>query len=163
MFRFYPGGIVQKMIHEIKYKAQTNIALRLGKRYGILLSNAMAFKEIDCVIPVPLHPIKQRQRGFNQSKFFAEGLATSMQKHLYLNMVRRVMHTDTQTGKNRYERLKSIMYAFEKGSAAAHLQNKHVLLVDDVLTTGATLESCATALSSIRGIKLSFATIALAQ
>lgn len=163
MFRFYPGGIVQSMIHEIKYKGQTNIALRLGRKYGQLLIESGKLSNVDWLVPVPLHPVKLRQRGYNQSKFFADGLSMTLQKPVLANVIRRTEHTETQTAKNRYERLKNMMSAFELDKNSKSLEGKHILLVDDVLTTGATLESCALALSKIAGIEVSFATIAIAQ
>lgn len=163
MFRFYPGGIVQNMIHEIKYKSQTNIARRLGRRYGELLLQSDVLKDIHCIIPIPLHPVKQRSRGYNQSNYFADGLSYIMKRYVVTDALRRTENTGTQTAKKRYERLKTMMNAFELNRKAMTLQNKHVLLVDDVLTTGATLESCALTLAKVPGIRISFATIAIAQ
>jgi ComF family protein len=163
MFRFYPGGIVQHMIHEIKYRGQTNIARRLGRRYGTILTELSDFSDLHCVVPVPLHPRKLRSRGYNQSSFFAEGLADSMECYTSSKYLVRTKETSSQTSKTRFERLQSMMQALSVGAKANSLEGKHVLLVDDVLTTGATLTSCAQALSSIPGIKISFATIGLAQ
>ena len=163
MFRFYPGGIVQNMIHEIKYRGQTNIARRLGRRYGEVIKETRIYQNLNCIIPIPLHPTKLRSRGYNQSTFFAEGLSQALNCPVGLHYLKRVVKTETQTSKNRYERIKSMLEAFKAGNQASDLKNKHVLLVDDVLTTGATLESCALALSEVPGLKISFATIALAQ
>lgn len=164
MFRFYPGGMIQNIIHEIKYKSQTNIARRLGRRYGHLVRQNALLKDLYGIIPIPLHPVKQRIRGYNQSKFFADGLSTTMEIPVLHNIIKRVENTETQTAKKRYERLKNMMSAFETSQKAQQmLENRHVLLVDDVLTTGATLESCALQLAKIPNLRLSFATIALAQ
>ncbi|MBK8502304.1 MAG: ComF family protein [Saprospiraceae bacterium] len=163
MFRFYPGGMVQHMIHEIKYRGQTNIARRLGRRYGVLLKELPDFIDLHCIVPVPLHPRKLRSRGYNQSRFFAEGLADSLICFSSSNYLLRTKETSTQTSKTRYERLESMMKAFSVSDKASVLKGKHILLVDDVLTTGATLMSCAQALSLIPDIKISFATIGLAQ
>lgn len=163
MFRFYPGGIVQHMIHEIKYRGQTNIARRLGRRYGVILNELSDFDDLYCVVPVPLHPRRLRSRGYNQSRFFAEGLAESMKCFSSSNYLLRTKDTSTQTSKTRYERLQSMMQAFSISQKATLLEGKHILLVDDVLTTGATLVSCAQALSVVSDIKISFATIGLAQ
>lgn len=163
MFRFYPGGIVQNMIHKIKYRGQTNISWKLGYRYGSILQHQDVFKDLHCLIPVPLHPRKLRARGYNQSKAFAEGLATAFHLHVSTDYLHRVIETSSQTSKSRFDRLESMMGAFKVSAKSSELSGKHILLVDDVLTTGSTLESCAQAMSSISDIRISFATIALAQ
>lgn len=163
MFRFYPGGIVQNMIHEIKYRGQTNIARRLGRRYGEVIRKTPIYQNVNCIIPIPLHPSKLRSRGYNQSTFFADGLSRALNCPVGPDYLKRVVKTETQTSKTRYERIKSMLEAFRVSDKASDLKNKHVLLVDDVLTTGATLQSCALALTIIPGVKISFATIALAQ
>jgi ComF family protein len=162
MFRFYPGGIVQEMIHQIKYKGQTNIAYRLGKRYGNLLSGCSETKDLSYIVPVPLHKNRMRVRGYNQSKYFADGLSSALGVTTAPHLIRRIKDTSSQTTKSRKERLQTMEGAFKLNSRQ-DLKGQHVLLVDDVLTTGSTLGAVAQALVKISPIKVSFATIALAQ
>jgi ComF family protein len=163
MFRFYPGGIVQEMIHQIKYKGQTNIAYRLGRRYGdILRRDCMETKDLSYIVPVPLHKKRMRARGYNQSKYFADGLSTSLGVATAPNLIIRVKDTSSQTTKSRKERLQSMEGAFKLNSTR-DLKGHHLLLVDDVLTTGSTLEAVTQTLVKVSPIKVSFATIALAQ
>jgi len=163
MFRFYPDGMMQDIIHRIKYKGQTDIAFKLGRRYGEQLLNLTKLQDLHCIIPVPLHRKKQQIRGYNQSTYFADGLSQSLHVFTCTNSLRRTTNTSTQTSKSRSERLKTMLGAFELSKASKDIQNKHVMVVDDVLTTGSTLHACNMLLSSIPGIRISFATIALAQ
>ena len=161
MFRFYPSGSVQKIIHTIKYKNGTDIAQRLGVRFGKMLQQSIYFRDVECIIPIPLHIRKLRSRGFNQSTHFAMGLAEVLNVSVDIKSVVRVKPTETQTSKTREERILNMDKAFQLKSPIKH--NK-ILLVDDVLTTGSTLEECAlTILRSAPDARLSFATIALAQ
>ena len=162
MFRFYPGGMVQNIIHQIKYNGQTHLAFRLGKRYGHVLKNHERLHNLSFIVPVPLHKNRQRSRGYNQSKYFADGLSASLNIPVSTKLVTRIKDTASQTAKSRNERLRTMQDAFAvkpnliKGKC-------HLLLVDDVLTTGSTLEAIATTLSKDLDIEISFATIALAQ
>ncbi len=161
MFRFYPGGNVQTMIHKLKYQGNTQIGTRLGKRYGKLLKEASVLDDLSYITYVPLHMRKLRTRGYNQSAFFARGLGLAMEIPVR-SMIKRTINTSTQTYKSRHDRLESMMDAFAL-DCNIDLTGKHILLVDDVLTTGATLESCAQIMAQIGGLKLSFVTIGLAQ
>jgi ComF family protein len=113
------------------------------------------------VIPVPLHPKKQHKRGFNQSKCIADGISKAMKTTVVTNKLVRTIHTSTQTKKSRESRWDNVKNAFEVYGAST-LENQHILLVDDVLTTGATLESCARKLLEIPGVRVSVATLAYA-
>ncbi len=162
MFRFYPGGRVQKMVHAIKYRHHTRGAIKLGRRYGELLTTLPSLQDLDVIVPIPLHKKRFRQRGYNQSAFFAQGLADSFGIPFLSNAIVRTKQTTTQTEKSRHERLLNMSGAFSYTSKI-DLTNKHVLIVDDVLTTGATLESCASSIMDLPGVTISFATIAIAE
>src|SRR5690606_2502845 len=119
------------------------------------------FNQAEVIVPVPLHPKRLRERGYNQSAFFAEGLSRSMGCPVIKHGMERCKATESQTHKNRYERYENMLETFEVRDAKA-LAGKHVLLVDDVLTTGATLEACASVLSMGGAAKVSAVTIAKA-
>lgn len=119
------------------------------------------FRNIDLVVPVPLHKKKQRKRGFNQSECIARGIAEAMEKPIHSASVIRAIHTGTQTRKSRYERWLNVESIF-RVTEPDILVGKHILLVDDVLTTGATLEACAAAILEVEGTKVSIAALAVA-
>lgn len=152
---------VKRLIHRLKYERCPEIGRALGKYYGRQLSKIAHYQSVDCIIPVPLHRRKLRMRGYNQSNEFAKGLAHSLNIPYHSQGLIRRVFTKTQTKKSRFERFDNVAKVFEIGEI--DLQNKHILLVDDVLTTGATLEACGLALAEVTGIKLSMATIAMAM
>ena len=158
---FSKGGRVQHLIHALKYKGHREAGVHLGKLFGSDLKKSELYKEVDLVVPVPLHPKKQYKRGFNQSECIAAGISEGMKiPHVIDNLVREV-HTSSQTKKSRYKRWDNVKGVFSLLKPAA-FENKHVLLVDDVLTTGATLESCAECLLEVPGVRVSVATLACA-
>jgi len=159
MYFFIPGGRTQTLLHNIKYRRRSDIAEKVGILYGRQLSQSVRFRHIDLIIPVPLHWRKQKKRGFNQSEAFAQGLALSMDTELNTTILKRVVHTETQTRKSREQRVENMKGAFVVNDPQA-IAHRHVLLVDDVLTTGATLEACANRLSQVEGVKISLLTIA---
>jgi len=158
---FHKKGVVQKVMHQLKYNHMEEIGTMLGRWYGHdLLLNG--FKdEFDMVIPVPLHPSKERKRGYNQSEAFAKGLSEVLKMEVYLGL-KRVTPTETQTRKSRSERLKNVEDVFEVTKDAS-LEGKHILLVDDVITTGATLLTCGSKLINAGAQELSFAVIAATE
>ena len=162
LYHFFKGGRAQQLIHQLKYKEKPEVALKLGIYYGQILKEIPHFQEVDLIVPVPLHPRKEHQRGFNQSDQFARGLSESMEKPWLKKALKRISHSPSQTQKTRFERLKNVMSAFELDQSHK-LQFKHILLVDDVLTTGATLESCGLKILEVPGTRLSMATIAMAR
>lgn len=161
MCQFIKGGRVQKLIHHLKYDGWTDVGVRMGQLYGQTLKQTPAFQSIEAIIPVPLHPDKLRKRGYNQSDCFAEGLAQSMEIPWYADALQRTTFTKTQTKKSNFDRWKNVENVF-----IAHrpelLEKKHVLLVDDVITTGSTIEACGNALLAVEGCKVSVASIATA-
>lgn len=160
LLHFKKGTRVQQLIHQLKYKGQTDIGLLLGNMIGerMLSSN----QKPDLIIPVPLHPKKERSRGYNQSQCIAEGIAHILQIPISTELLIRKINTNTQTKKNRYNRFENIKAAFEINQPH-DLKNTHILLVDDILTTGATFEACGKLLLDNGLNKLSIATLAYAE
>ena len=161
-YLFSSSGATKALIHAIKYEGKYEAAIFIGENYGKMLIDAVGFHDIDAIVPVPMHPAKQRIRGYNQAEAFGSGLATTMDKPLINNAIIKVRQTVSQTKKNRFGRLENTNEVFQLGKNAKLLENKHILLVDDVFTTGATLEASAMPLLEISGLKLSIATIAMA-
>ena len=160
-FYFNKGSHIQRLIHLLKYKGRKDIGNFLGRQYGICLRTEPAYSSVSLIIPVPLHPKKFLQRGYNQSEEFAKGLSASFGIPLDTSSVKRCKATETQTRKSRFNRWENVMEIFVVENAET-LRNKHVLLVDDVITTGATLESCYSTLQNVPGIRISIAAIAVA-
>ena len=159
---FYKSGITQRILHNFKYNHQPEIGEKLGEWYGNDLIRDGIGTEWDIVIPIPLHASKEKLRGYNQSNYFARGLAKSLEKEYSLNSVIRNKKSETQTHKTRQQRWKNVEGIF-KVVAPKKLRDKHVLLVDDVVTTGATLESCGNAILNSGARSLSLATLAIAH
>lgn len=159
---FHKQGIVQRLMHELKYNHKPEIAELLGRWYGGELVSGGYEKEFDCVVPVPLHKSKLKKRGYNQSEGFAKGLAEAFSVECLPHALVRNRANETQTRKNRQERWENVEGLFEPQDNAA-LMGKHVLLVDDVLTTGSTLLSCGEGVLSAKPASLSFGLIAAAK
>jgi ComF family protein len=156
------SGKVQKLLHAIKYQQQQELAEYLGKLYAEDLYAAQTFAGVDLIVPVPLHKKKLKLRGFNQSEQFAKGLARGLNIHLSNNHLTRIHDTGTQTRKKKYERWENVDGIFQVNEAS-ELYGKHILLVDDVVTTGATIEASWQALRNVEDIKISVASIAFAD
>ena len=159
--RFDKGGRLQHLLHLLKYKGSREVGNKLGLIFGYELTQSQSFKDIDAIIPVPLHPVKEKKRGYNQSTEICIGLAASMGKPMITDGLIREISNSTQTRKGRFERWENVSGIF-KVNHPEKLKNKHLLLVDDVITTGATLEACCHPLLEISGVKVSVATIACA-
>nr|WP_294793167.1 phosphoribosyltransferase family protein [uncultured Mucilaginibacter sp.] len=162
MYYFSKGGKVQNLLHHLKYKNMPQIGKVLGSIAAEQLLKSDTFKEIDHIIPVPLHKRRMRERGYNQSACFGEGLAQRLDADLTENNLVRIRHTETQTHKSRFARFENMQEVFAVKDPD-QLINKHILLVDDTVTTGSTLEACGIELLKIPGVKLSIATIAYAE
>jgi len=160
-FFFAKSGKVQHLIHELKYKGNKEAGVFLGQQLGESIKEAPLFQGIDYLIPVPLHPKREKQRGYNQSLMIAKGIHEVTGIPIGDKYLVRAVHTATQTKKSADERFKNVKDIFEV-RFAKQLENKHILLIDDVLTTGATLEACAHQLEDIPGIVMSAATAACA-
>lgn len=142
--RFSKKGASQSLLHQLKYKNKPEIGVELGRLYGNVLRENGFAKNWDQITPVPLHPVKQKKRGYNQSEQFAKGLSESMGIPVVLSLVR-VQHTETQTKKSRMERIENVAEVFDV-DPNNDVHGKRLLLVDDVMTTGATLITCANVL-----------------
>jgi ComF family protein len=161
LFYFSKESIVQNMIHELKYKGNKKAGHYFGNLMGKSLLNSNRF-HIDVIIPLPLFERKEKMRGYNQSEILCHGISEIINKPVLKNNVRRKLFTETQTSKHRIDRWKNVENIFEVNHAG-ELEGKHVLLVDDVITTGATLDACGTEILKIKNVKLSVATLAMAS
>jgi len=160
-FTFNKGSRYQKLLHKLKYHKQADIGIELGRHFGNTLINSKAYQDIDAIIPVPLHPKKKKIRTYNQAEMIAKGMAEVMKSKLVVDVLVRNTHSVSQTKKDKVERWLNVKNVFGIKSSTA-LKNKHILLVDDVVTTGATLESCSQELLKTEGIKISIACLAQA-
>ena len=158
-FYFAKESLLQHLIHQLKYKGNKEIGVYLGELMWQTLLNSSRFKNIDVIIPLPLYPDKERKRGYNQAAVIAEGMSLIMNVPVVTDNIMRRRFTETQTKKHRAERWKNVAESFLAGKPEK-LTGKNILLVDDVVTTGATLEACGTSLLEIPGVKLYIATLA---
>jgi ComF family protein len=158
---FDKGGIMQHFMHLLKYKGSKEVGEMLGKLLGIELNRSSPFLEIDLIIPVPLHPKREHKRGYNQSTEIGKGLSAAMNKPLMTGNLIRNHYSETQTNKGRFERWENVKELFSVKNPES-LEGKHILLIDDVVTTGSTLEACANVLLKVQGVRVSIATLAYA-
>jgi len=160
-FYFSKDSIIQNLIHDFKYRGNRKLGLYLGKMIGKSLLNSNRFSNIDALIPLPLFTQKEFKRGFNQSSILCAGINEIMNIPLITKNVIRIVHTETQTKKGRIQRWENVEKSFSVLEPAS-LKEKHILLVDDVITTGATLEACGAQILKVAGVQLSIATLAIA-
>ena len=158
---FVDDGLLQHLMHGLKYRSKKQTGLYLGSLFGQRLLQTQWINHIDAIIPVPLHPAKEAERGYNQSLLIAEGMAKQINKPVVKDLLIRNRKTESQTKKTRNERVDNMAGAFSISRRGA-LTGLHILLCDDVLTTGATLEACAQALMTEESVKISMATIGIA-
>jgi ComF family protein len=159
-YYFSKGDRVQKLIHQLKYKGRKDVGIFAGRTMASELKNS-PFQNIDLILPVPLHKLRLRERGYNQSDCFAEGLSLSMNKEFSGTLLERTEATSTQTRKHRFERYRNVDNIFRINNEEK-IEGKKILLVDDVITTGSTLISCSEAILSVPGTSVSIAAIACA-
>jgi ComF family protein len=158
---FNKGNKVQALVHQLKYKGRKDIGVFLGNLYGQTLKYAPGFNDADVIVPVPLHKKKYMKRGYNQSEQFGIGLSKAMHIPVNRHLLLRLKATESQTRKSRFRRYQNVREIFQV-SQPEMWAGKHILLVDDVITTGATLESCIETLQVIPQVRISVASIATA-
>ncbi|MFI5172413.1 MAG: ComF family protein [Chitinophagales bacterium] len=162
LYHFHKSSRIQQLMHELKYKGRKDVGTRLGNLLGFHVKQYKLFTTVDYITSVPLHKDKQIKRGYNQSSIIGEGLSEILLKPFNGNLLRRKLFTETQTKKSRIERWDNVKDIFEIANAAM-IANKHILIVDDVITTGSTLEACAVEIKKIEGSMVSIAAIAHAE
>lgn len=160
-FFFQKGSPFQKLLHQLKYHGNKELGEILGKYAAADLILTNYFSAVDMIVPVPLHPKKYNQRGYNQSEWIGKGLSAILQKPQIIDNLVRIKESTTQTKKSvyeRYENTEGIFSVKDKNS----FSNSHILLIDDVLTTGSTLEACIHALLTTENVQISVFTLAVA-
>ena len=161
-YYFTRDSLMQQLMHQLKYKGNKELGKQLGRMIGNDLLQTNRFDYADALIPLPLFASKQKRRGYNQATVLCEGMAEVMNIKIIENAVARKQHTETQTKKNRAERWQNMEGKFELLDDG-FLKNKYVLLVDDVVTTGATLEACGLELMKAEDISLGIVTLCYAS
>lgn len=161
-FSFYTkGSRIRNLIHNLKYRGIWEIGYELGRIYGLSLKSSGFITDIDLIIPVPLHPSKKRIRGFNQSDVISKGIGDTASLPVDTNSLSRTAVSATQTKRSRYERWTNVEGIFSV-TDPEQIRGKHILLVDDVITTGSTIESCTNELLKVEGVKVSVIALAFA-
>jgi ComF family protein len=161
-FSYYNrGSRIRTLIHSLKYKGLKEIGVELGRIYGYSLKESGFTRDIDLVVPVPLHPARERERGFNQSTIIAEGISDATGLAVDTSALSRSEKSGTQTRRSRFERWTNVEGIFIVAEQEK-VRGKHILLVDDVISTGSTIESCANELLKVEGVKVSVVALACA-
>lgn len=156
LLNFTKGGIVQQALHKLKYHGRKDIGVRFGEVLAESMVTSKLGQEYDLIISLPLHKLRQHKRGYNQSTCFAEGLSKGLGIPFAEHIVKRNVATSTQTSKTRIKRWENVETVFKLADPKA-VQNKNVLLVDDVITTGATIEACAQVLlHDVKSLSVAF-------
>ncbi len=158
----YKSSRVQQMLHALKYQGKKEIANFIGEQLGHAISKNWIDEPPELMIPVPLHTKKQHWRGYNQSEELANGISESTGIPIVSNALQKIMNNDSQTAKSREERLHNVQLSFQS-NIHADLTDRHVLLVDDVVTSGATLEACAQLCIKSGAKTISMTTLAMAM
>ena len=158
-FLYNKGNAIQQLIHTFKYRGNKNIGIFLGGELGNEISGISAFDDISFILPVPLHPKKQKKRGFNQSEVIAKGIAAKINAEVNTNILFRKSFSASQTRKSKYERWENVESIFALKNEKT-IENKHILLIDDVITTGATIEACVLCLLKTKGVRVSVVALA---
>lgn len=161
-FYFHKDSRYQRAIHQLKYQNRPTIGMAMGREFGYQLSRSEQFILPGLLIPVPLHPKKKKKRGYNQSEKIALGMSEALGIPVHSNILEKKENTSSQTNKSRIDRFLNVVDSFSIEKPEV-LENQHIFLIDDVLTTGATLEACAEKLLQIPGVRVSVGTLAWAR
>lgn len=159
---FNKGEILQKLIHRLKYKGDKMIGYQLGVLCAAQLKMTKEYHYVDYIVPVPLHPDKLYKRGYNQAEWIALGMASVLNRKVKLKLLEKIKNNESQTKKTKEERIANVKNVY-RVNKKEKIKDSHILLVDDVLTTGATLEACVNELKKNNQLKVSIATIAYAN
>lgn len=161
LYHFRKGNTVQSMVHAMKFHSNTELCLMMGRQMGLDLLHSGRFDSVDVIVPVPLHWWRRLRRGYNQSELLCQGIAEVLQREVNTTAVVRHRYTRQQSRQNSEKRAANVEGAF-RVRHPEELKGSHVLLVDDVLTTGATITACADALAAVPDIKISVAVFSTA-
>ena len=159
LFSFHKGSKFRKLLHSLKYNSKPEIGILLGKELGNEMLKSNNFNDIDIIVPVPLHQKRQKARGYNQSEMIAVGISEIMKIPVSIDNLMRNVETTTQTKMKQDERWQNVSGKFIVKNLQ-EFENKHILLIDDVLTTGSTIEACGEVLEKIKGLRLSVGVLA---
>ena len=159
MCYYEKSSTIQDLVHQLKYRSRSDVGVFLGKELAKTLQSSNLYQSIDAIIPVPLHKKKEKIRGYNQALIIALGMSEILQKPIITDSLIRVEFTETQTKKKRWDRYENVknMFGVQKEEL---IKGKHILLIDDVITTGATIEACAKHLLNVDDVKVSIAGLA---
>ncbi|NNF01523.1 MAG: ComF family protein, partial [Bacteroidia bacterium] len=157
---YHRSGIMQKLIHQLKYRANHRIGIDLGERYGRVLSSVPDLKDVSHVIPVPIHKKKEKQRKYNQAAMIAKGISKQLKVSMLDRYLQKTTRSGSQTKKDVFERWQNTRSVFQINRKFQALETRHILLVDDVITTGATLCACVDVIKEMKDCKVSVAAIA---
>ena len=162
VLNFYNYSDVRWMIHRLKYEGRKDIGFILGQMAGKKMKGSTFFNDIDIIVPIPLHAHRRTKRGYNQAAFFGKGISEITGIAMREDVIVKSKHTKSQTRMSRIERVKNVLDSFSLVDKPG-IGGRHILIVDDVLTTGATVEACALALSEAPKIKISIVTACIAR
>jgi len=160
LFSYNKASEYKNLLYSLKYHKKTEIGFELGKFLGLAIKESPYITDIDAIVPVPLHLKKMKIRGYNQSAWIAKGISSILNISVDEKTLIRNTHTKTQTKKTRIERWENVKSVFDLSSQ--NFEGKHIILVDDVITTGATIEACINAINEKAKVKITVATLAIA-
>lgn len=159
---FQKGGLVQNLIHNLKYRGREEVGEELGKWLGEKLHQSIDFQNIKYVIPVPLHKKRLKERGYNQVKKFGIEISKKINAEYTDTFLKKNSYNNTQSKREKLKRWQNTAETFELQNTSL-LENQHILLVDDIITTGSTIEACINVLKTVQGIKISIAAMAITE
>ena len=161
-FYFSKDGLLQHLVAQLKYKNNKEMGLYLGKLLGYQLMDCKRFDDVELLIPLPLNRKKEKKRGYNQSEMICQGIASVWERPIVTDAVSRVINTATQTKKNRSDRWENVDGVFAVTNPEK-LIGKHIALLDDIITTGASIDACGNELLKVSGVKLSIISVGYAM